>query len=59
MLKEIRSNISIQVCDNGYVLEYSGTTVDGNYKCFRVVCEDLDRLVKILESLTDLPLEHY
>ena len=59
MLKEVRSNLSIQVCDNGYVVEYSGTLVDDTYKCFRVVYNTLPELMSLLEDLSELKLEHY
>ena len=59
MLKLLRSNISIQVCDNGYVVEYGATLVDDTYKSFKVVCDNLDQLTQLLGSLTETPLEHY
>ena len=55
----MRSNLSIQVCDNGYVVEYSGTLVDDTYKCFRVVYNTLPELMSLLEDLSELKLEHY
>lgn len=59
MLKEMRSNLSIQIHDNGYSIEYSGTLEDDTFKTFRAVCSNLEDLVLVLESFKGIPLDHY
>jgi hypothetical protein len=56
-LKSVDDEISINLCDNGYVVEARGESVheDDGWVTAKVVCNNLEQVYQTIRDITELP----
>lgn len=51
-LEKVNDNFSVYMYDNGFMLEISGRSEDGEWSTAKILCKDLDELVNLIKEAT-------
>ena len=46
--------LTINFCQNGYVVDFTGRTHDGDWKTYRIITETLDETLKLIAEYEDI-----
>ena len=53
-LEKVNDNFSVYMYDNGFMLEISGRSEDGEWSTAKILCKDMDELVSLIKEATDM-----
>lgn len=53
-LKSISEQISINMYDNGYMVEASGRCKKGDYRSTKIICGTIDAVVELLREASEM-----
>jgi hypothetical protein len=53
-LTKVSDSFTINMYDNGYMVEVSGRDSDGEWKTAKVLCQNLDQVIAIVTEVTEM-----
>jgi len=53
-LSKVNDSFSVNMYDNGYMLEISGRNSDGDYKSVKIMCSSIAQLHSVIDEATEL-----
>ncbi len=53
-LTKVSDSFTINMYDNGFMVEVSGRDHDGEWKTAKVLCQNLDQVVAIVTEVTEM-----
>ena len=56
-LKKCSDSLTVNMYDNGYMVEVSGRDSEDDWKSVKLNCKDLTEVQKVLEEVNSLPRE--
>lgn len=51
-LEKVNDNFSVYMYDNGFMLEISGRSEDGEWSTAKILCKDMDELIDLINEAT-------
>jgi ribosomal protein S8 len=58
-LSKVGDSLTVNMYDNGYMVEVSGRDTDGNWSTAKVVCSTLEQVVSVItEAATVIPRDN-
>lgn len=51
------SDVHVSIYDNGFTLQYSGNTADGDWADAKIIVSDIDKLCDLIRGIAELPRE--
>ena len=49
-LDKVNDNFSVYMYDNGFMLEISGRSEDGEWSTAKILCKDMDQLIDLINE---------
>ena len=49
-LEKVNDNFSVYMYDNGFMLEISGRSEDGEWSTAKILCKDMDQLIDLINE---------
>ena len=56
-LEKVSDSFSVQMYDNGFMLEISGKNKNNDWSNAKLMCSDLAQLIDLIKEATELPKE--
>ena len=53
-LKKVNDNFTINMYENGYMVEIGGRDFDDDWKTMKIVCNELKEVVALIEDISKL-----
>jgi hypothetical protein len=53
-LKKVNDTISVNICDNGFMVEVSGRDHEDDYNQVKIVCLDLNTVSEIIQEAVEM-----
>ncbi len=53
-LTKVSDSFTINMYDNGFMVEVSGRDPEGEWKTAKVLCQDLDQVIAIVTEVTEM-----
>jgi hypothetical protein len=53
-LSKVGDSFTINMYDNGFMVEISGKDTDGEWKTAKVLCQDLDQVIAIVTEVSTM-----
>lgn len=54
-LAKVSESFTVNMYDNGYMIEVSGQDDDENWKTVKLVCNTIQEVVKLVEEINNMP----
>ncbi len=56
-LTKVSDSFTINMYDNGFMVEVSGRDNDGEWKSAKILCQNLDQVIAIVTEVSDMERE--
>ena len=56
-LSKVNDNFSVNMYDNGFMLEISGRNDNDDWTNAKIICKDIKELTDLINEATDMPRE--
>ncbi len=56
-LTKVSDSFTINMYDNGFMVEVSGRDSDGDWKSAKVLCQDLDQVIAVVTEVSKMERE--
>lgn len=53
-LEKVNDNFSVYMYDNGFMLEISGRSEDGEWSTAKILCKDMDELINLIKEASSM-----
>jgi hypothetical protein len=53
-LTKVSDNFSINMYDNGFMVEVSGRDSDGEWATAKILCQNLDQVIAVVTEVSDM-----
>lgn len=53
-LEKVSDSFTINMYDNGFMVDVSGRDSDGEYKSARILCQNLEQVVALVTEITSM-----
>lgn len=56
-LAKVSESFTVNMYDNGYMIEVSGQDKDDEWKTVKLVCNTIEEVLKLVEEINNMPKE--
>lgn len=53
-LTKVTDSFTINMYDNGFMIDVSGRDVDGEWKSAKILCQDLEQVISLVSEITKM-----
>jgi hypothetical protein len=53
-LEKVNENFTVYMYDNGFMFEIAGRNRAGDYKTVKILCQNIDQLVSLVQQAADM-----
>lgn len=57
-LSKVSDSFTVNMYDNGFMVEVSGRNEDNDWASAKILCNDLDAMVEVVKEITYLPRDN-
>jgi hypothetical protein len=54
-LSKVSDSFSVNICDNGFLVDISGRDTIGDYKSVKLLCINVEQLAATIQEITEMP----
>lgn len=54
-LNKVNESFTINMYDNGYMVEVSGQNYDENWSSTKIICSDIDQVIELVKEASQMP----
>lgn len=55
ILDRVGDSFSVNICNNGYMMEIAGRNLDGDWRTAKLVCRDEKELFDLIHEIRSMP----